>query len=627
MTFTFYTEDGEFNLEYQDYLKRPDLMEKLHDKRRFFLNLGLRLFSFDRQWMKEHPKHAAFLESLQTEYEANPLRFFLPHCANSPDFDTQSHRFINDADHIYTCMLAGNRFGKSTIAFIKALVTYGVIPCDPSWEIFKNHGVQYREWTGPKEIAVCSINWNNITDTVWPQIARAWLPRAELADKALWNPPKQMAFSVTLKCGSIIHFKCARQPQSAFESQALDGAVWDEQGMEANFDGMEFRMKTRRRYSKGSDGYEYLTSGFHICGATPHKVDGRADTGGGTWFEAMYNGSERKGLTARFYEGSLIDDEPDWVYPEREKATALEALDEALRVNNKKQVRALESRLYGKFETTGGMVYDEWDDEVHVVDDFEIPSHWSAIRCMDHGRTNPTSCLWKALAPNGDEFVYREYLKAEKSITDNVRNIVMMSGNELEYLGEQATDSGYLERYREKVGPDGEQYILDVIDGRTFKSPDNSSRLKIGDLYRTAGLQRLRPAPIQTVESTIPLVKELLRIDPQRIHWVTKKPGAPKLYVFRSCVNLIKHIKGYRNKEDKTRTGAVSEKPHSKDDHDIDALRYGAMCAPRHNPAKPYKVGGKETGDSNKERTWWVDEDEMDSGDIRRRRADRFTGY
>lgn len=628
MIFEFYTEDGMEKLEYQDYLKRPELMEKLHDKRRFFLNLGLRIFSFDRDWIKQHPRHKAFLESLQLDYEENPVRFFLPHCSNSNSFNTQSHDFINDADHTYTCMLAGNRFGKSTIAFIKSLLTFGVIPCNPEWEVFKDHGVKYREWTGPKEIAVCSINWVNITDTVWPQIVRAWLPRKELAGKLTWNPPKQTAFSVELACGSVIHHKCARQPQSAFESQALDGAVWDEQGMEANFDGMDFRMKTRRAYSKDENGYEFLTSGFHICGATPHKVEGRADTGGGTWFEAMFNGTETKGLSAGFYQGDLLKDVPDWIYPEREKESVISALEEAKRTNNKKQERSIRSRLFGEFETTGGMVYDEWDDESHIIEPFDIPSHWSAFRCMDHGRTNPTACLWVAVSPSNDLFVYREYIRPEKAISENVRAIIELSGNALEYAGEQKTGSGILTRYREKVLPNGEQYMYDVIDGRSFRSPDLNSRLSVGDLYRIAGLSHMRPAPIQAVETTLSIVKELLRIDPERFHVETKKQGAPRLYVFRSCPNLIRHMKEYRNKEDHSRTGVVSEKPSSKNDHDLDALRYGIMMAPRYIAAKPIRTNGKEGKDANCEKKWWVKGwDDMEASGERRGKRDRFTGY
>ena len=300
---------------------------------------------------------------------------------------------------------------------------------------------------------------------------------------------------------------------------------------------------------------------------------------------------------------------------------------EAEETGNKKQLRSLESRFYGRFETTGGMVYDEWDDQMHVITPFEIPSHWSAFRCMDHGRTNPTACLWVAVSPTNDLFVYREMIRPDKTISENVKLIVQMSGNVLDFYGEQKTNAGMLNRYREKIGQDGEQYMFDVIDGRSFRSPDLNTRLNTGDLYRLGGLSQLRPAPIQAIETTLPIIKELLAIDPERYHYETKKRGAPRLYVFRSCPNLIKDIKAYRNKEDHSRSGVVSEKPHSKNDHDLDALRYGIMMAPRYIAAKPYKITTRETKNDG-ERKYWVEGwDEMDSGSQRRRTGDRFTGY
>jgi hypothetical protein len=575
--------------------------------------------------MKQHPQKAGFLHGLQYEYEQNPLRFFLPHCANLSNFDSASHKFINDADHVYSGLIGPNRFGKSTIAYVKAMTTYGVIPCDPNWEIFKDHGVKYREWTGPKEIAFASYNWGNIQKTLWPQIARHWTPKKELGDKySRYSAPQDRGFSVQFDCGSILHMMCMSQPQGMFESQALDGFLWDEQGIEAKFDGANARMQTRRAYSKDEDGYEYLTAGWHICAATPHKVEGRADTGGGTWFEGLYNGTVTKGLTVSFYKGSVIDDVADWIFPEREKEVKLAELAEAIEHNNKKAERSIRSRLFGDFETTGGMVYDEWDDEMHVIDSFAPPSHWCAFRCMDHGRTNPTAGIWVAISPEGDFFAYRELVSADATITDNVRKIVEMSGNYLRQTGEQTTAAGTLTRYVEMVGDNGEQYVFDVIDGRSFKSPDLNSRMNVGQLYRTAGLHRLQPAPIQPVETTIPIIKEYLRIDPERIHYVTKKRGAPRLYVMRSCPQLIKDLKAYRNREDKSRTGIISEKPHAKNDHTLDALRYGFMKNPRYMAIKPYK--GKEVRDDKPARSWWI-EDDVDAPGQRRSGRDRFTGY
>ena len=623
MVFEFYTEDGVFKLEYADYIKRPDLMAKMQDKRRVFVNLGLRLFSFDRRWLSEHPKHQSFVEQVRLEQEANPIRYFLPHCATSTDFDTESHRFINDAENIYTGFIAGNRFGKSTHAFAKVLLTYGLIPAKREWECFKDHGITFREWTGPKEIAVVTYNWNNIEETIWPQIVRAWTPKAELGQYADYSAPKKTAFSVKLACGSVVHHKCVAQPQSAFESQALDGILWDEQGLESRFDGANARLSTRRRYSVGEDGFEYLTAGWHICAATPHKVEGRPDTGGGTWFQGLYSGAVTKGLTVKFFHGNIIDDEPDWIYSEQEKRRKLSELKEAEDTMNRKAVKAIRSRLYGEFETSGGLVYDEFDERVHVIDGIEIKPDWCAFRCMDHGRTNPTSCLWVAVTPENDLIAFQEYLAMDMVISENVANIIRMSGNELEQIGEIKVGLGMLPRFTENTeGPEATQYIYDVLDPRTFRNPDSNSRYTIGDIYKHSGLTRIRPAPLQQVDATVPLIKEMLKIDPTRRHIITGKMGAPRIYFLRSGVpRLIMHVQDYRNKVE-NRNGIPSEKPQSKDDHDLDAMRYGIMNGPRYNASRPWKPN-KLQGTAGK--GYWINEDEEKPKADRRR--DRYTGY
>jgi hypothetical protein len=215
-------------------------------------------------------------------------------------------------------------------------------------------------------------------------------------------------------------------------------------------------------------------------------------------------------------------------------------------------------------------------------------------------------------------------VRGDKTISENVKTIIEMSGNTQEYIGEQQTGSGALTRYTEKTS--GEQYMFDVIDGRSFRSPDLNSRLTVGELYKIAGLQRMRPAPIQPIETTIPIIKELMRIDPEMRHYERKTQGAPKLYVFRTCPNVIKDIKGYRNKEDHSRNGVISEKPHSKNDHTLDALRYGVMMNPHYISSKPYKTTGENS--DKKERTYWIKPlEDMHNPGVGRRRGDKFTGY
>ena len=56
----------------------------------------------------------------------------------------------------------------------------------------------------------------------------------------------------------------------------------------------------------------------------------------------------------------------------------------------------LDSRRYGKFIDSGGMVYGEFDENVHVIDPFPVPPEWYDNISIDPGLNNPLSAHWYA---------------------------------------------------------------------------------------------------------------------------------------------------------------------------------------------------------------------------------------
>ena len=601
-------------------------MNCIADDERMFLNLGFTIMSFDREWLREHPTEKRFVEHWRDEQIQNPVRFFLPHCIGSPTpGDSVSAKFINDDQHSFVGFTAPNRFGKTTAAWIKMLLTYGLIPTDENWEVFTKHGIKYHPFTEPREVAVVSYNWDNHRSTLWPKVIKVWTPLAELGKWYEWSVPQQChGVTVELKCGSTIKLMACAQPQGAFESDAQDLFLWDEQGVEPKFMGAEARLKTRRRVARGKDGYEHIRRGVHTTAMTPHKVDDRPDTGAGTWLHRICKGEESRGLNTTFYHDGLLS-VPDWIFSERQKKDDLSALAEAEHNNNKKLVRELRSRIFGEWEETGGLVYDEFDDEVHVVE-VEPQPDWCAIRCIDHGRTNPTSCLTLFITPAGQLVVGDEYLEAGKTIYENVHGIIAHCGNVLEPMESLVGPHQTLSRYKEV---DSRLRVLyDVMDGRSFRKPSDDKKTTIGDMYRMAGLSRVRGAPIEEIQPGISLVKEMLRIRPDLMHIVTGKPGAPRLYVMRKCRRLISSIKSYRNKEAINAQGNPSEKPQEKNDHDMDALRYGIISRPIYRATRTI---GRRINDSrpDNKRKYWCDEDKKRPSDskvrVRHKRRDQFT--
>lgn len=85
---------------------------------------------------------------------------------------------------------------------------------------------------------------------------------------------------------------------------------------------------------------------------------------------------------------------------------------------------------YGRWVAAEGVVYDDYDAAVHVVDRFHMSSDWRRIRAVDFGYTNPFVCLWIAVDNDGRMYVYRYIYRSQGLVEDHARDIVRHSGNE-----------------------------------------------------------------------------------------------------------------------------------------------------------------------------------------------------
>lgn len=87
--------------------------------------------------------------------------------------------------------------------------------------------------------------------------------------------------------------------------------------------------------------------------------------------------------------------------------SAPEYLDELDSIENPALRRAWR---YGDWDiVVGGFLQGVWDADIHVVDDFTIPSNWRRWRAMDWGTAHPYSVGWYARDPKtGDTYRYRE---------------------------------------------------------------------------------------------------------------------------------------------------------------------------------------------------------------------------
>lgn len=566
LTFEFITEDGVEKMKLAQYHTREDLMAKIGlittspaDRRTCFM--GTTIISYPQKVLDSDSRKRAIFEECDRLVRENQLKFFLPQ-------NEVARMFLNDRTANMKGFIAPNGVGKSTVGCIDVLLD--IVPCDPNWPIFKIHGIDYRTYNGPKTlggVGVCSYEWVNHVTTTWPQIIRRWTPRFALGDYAEggkgvinWrnNPNIEIA-------GTPVWFFAASQAQTVFEAAAMDIYWYDEQFEEDKFNGANMRVRRR--------------NGRHLMTLTPHKVAGRPDTGAGSWIHKLVKGETSSGLRTKFYSCDLVG-VPDWVYSERAKKEAIrEWIEEPTTNNDTKKLREGRSRIYGEFHESSGLVFDDWNPNVHLIDPIDIPKHWPRYRSIDHGRVNPTACLWAAVSPDRDIFLYREYYQRDRTAGENAHAIIKATGNERKLWESFEDELGRrVERYDEIYK--SERIRKTCLDSRSMDTKSTESNFTIGQIYRNAGITIIS-ADGQKTDNQVVVAKEFFRIDPERKHYVTGEYGAPRIYIFNNMVNFIKEIQGYVNEEvtrtDRSGNKSISERPRQKDDHLMTALLYLLM--------------------------------------------------
>jgi len=84
----------------------------------------------------------------------------------------------------------------------------------------------------------------------------------------------------------------------------------------------------------------------------------------------------------------------------------------------------------GLWVSAEGIIYDEWDATVHVVNRFPIPADWRRYWVIDFGFTNPF--VWQAWAedPDGRLYRYREIYKTRRTVAEHAQEIKRVCADE-----------------------------------------------------------------------------------------------------------------------------------------------------------------------------------------------------
>lgn len=212
------------------------------------------------------------------------------------------------------------------------------------------------------------------------------------------------------------------------------------------------------------------------------------------------------------------------------------------------------------FRKFTGLVYKEFERQVHVVEPFQIPDSWTLYRGMDFGSTNPTACLW--IAVDGDE---NWYVVAEHYST----------GQTIDFHAGVVNANSYNGRVSATYGdPSGAQWISEFQTRGIYITPANKEIGQAFNTWVTFGIDKVAQK-LKVIPGRPRLHSERVESGPG-----VQSLGSPALYVFNTCPNTIREFETYRWKEKAvTQAQDLNEPdvPEKANDHALDALRYFAV--------------------------------------------------
>lgn len=259
-----------------------------------------------------------------------------------------------------------------------------------------------------------------------------------------------------------------------------------------------------------------------------------------------------KGLTFIYDEIYLNEKNSDEVWYEFMEWADNPYLDEKETEAYTKTLSAeqLETRRYGRFKCSYGLVYPEFDENVHVIDPFPVPEEWQDTVSIDPGLNNPLAANWYCADYDGTVYVVAEHFEAGRDIKYHAAEIRRISDE----IGWKKDKNGR---------------IIALIDSAANQKTLASAK-SVTELFTEEGI------------AVNPKVNKDLFAGLERVKgYLAPINGKPKIYIFRNCVNLIRELKNYRFKEGDT--------PVKADDHALDELRYYIMTKPKCVPEKPVK--------------------------------------
>lgn len=241
---------------------------------------------------------------------------------------------------------------------------------------------------------------------------------------------------------------------------------------------------------------------------------------------------------------------PSWdnpyVYPGGETDTEILTMKDSMAAD------VFGQEIAAQFTSTVGLIYPEWDNTEHIIEEYEYNPEWPNYLFVDFGYTNPFVALDVQVSPSDEVYVWRERYVSKEAIHKHLyemKSRPQPSGYSLKLAFGDAADPEAIAVFNEIFGPMvAEQSAKDWARG-------------------------------------VAEVKRFLR----------SEDGKARLHVHKSCVNTIAEFQSYRMHQPRQEEENKQERARKFADHAMDALRYGIMhlfvlSAGRYSLADVYEI-------------------------------------
>ncbi len=408
-------------------------------------------------------------------------------------------------------VFGGNRSGKTECGAVEALyMALGIHP-------YRQNRDNVFGW-------VVSLSTQVQRDVAQAKILH-YLPKDRIVEITMISGKKENAVAgvidqITLKnaLGGIskIGFKSCDQGREKFQGSSLDFVWFDEEPPKDIYDECKMRVLDKRGEIFGTmtplKGLTFIYEEVFLNRGNSKEV----------WYEFM-----------EWADNPFLD------------AEAVEELSSSLPNDE------LESRRYGRFKHNQGLVYSEFDENIHVIEPFNVPREWQDNISIDPGLNNPLSAHWYAVDYDGIVYVVAEHFEGKRDITYHSQKIKEISDR----LNWKRRGNGYIEALIDSAANQKTLAGVKSVSQLFFEQGISVNANVNKDLF--SGISR---------------VKQYLKVI----------NGKPKIYIFKNCVNLIRELKSYWWGE--------GDNPKKVDDHALDELRYYLMKKPELSPIKPIKT-------------------------------------